>query len=770
MPQPPKLQNARPADAGLDAWHLAQIDRVVDEAIAAGQMPGCVVVVGRRGKLVLQRAYGRRQVRPADEPMTPGTVFDLASLTKPLATATAVMLLVEDGKLRLSDRVSKHLPEFTGHDKERITVGQLLTHQGGLPADNRLSDYDDGAEKAWQRIAALRLRAEPGKRFVYSDVGFIVLAELVRRVSGQRLDAFCRERIFRPLGMRETGFLPGERLRRRAAPTERRAGQWIRGTVHDPRAHRLGGVAGHAGLFSTGRDVAAFASMMLGRGRLGDVRVLAEGTIETMTRPRRVAGGGLRALGWDVQSAYSSNRGEAMSARAYGHGGFTGTALWIDPELDLFVAFLSNRLHPDGRGQVNALAGRVCTIAAAALRLPKRPARRRRPARPRGRPVLTGLDVLRRDGFRQLAGRRVGLITNHTGLARDGETNVRLLADAPNVTLVKLFAPEHGFAGALDQETIGHARHEATGLPVLSLYGATRRPTKAMLAGIDTLVFDIQDIGTRFYTYPSTMARAMDAAAAGGLRFVVLDRPNPINGTDVAGCVLDAGRESFVGFHPLPIRHGMTIGELARLYAADRKLPLDLHVVAMAGWRREMLHDATGLPWVKPSPNMPGLTAALLYPGVGLLETTNLSVGRGTDTPFEVLGAPWIDDQRLARELNASKLPGVRFSPMRFTPAASKFKGRQCRGVRIAITDRRTLRPVRIGLEIARLLRSLYARTWRTRDMDRLLINRRALEGLLDRKTVTEIEWAWQKRLAEFLQRRSRVLLYGPAAAPRPRP
>ncbi|MGB2820368.1 MAG: DUF1343 domain-containing protein, partial [Phycisphaerae bacterium] len=440
--------------------------------------------------------------------------------------------------------------------------------------------------------------------------------------------------------------------------------------------------------------------------------------------------------------------------------------LWIDPELDLFVVFLSSRLHPDGRGEVNSLAGRIGTIAAAAVRLPAleadRTSARALPAS-KTRPVaevLTGLDVLRRDRFRQLAGRRVGLIANHTTLSREGTHAAKLLADARNVTLVKLFSPEHGFDGRLDEAHVADDRDPTTHLPVLSLYGETRTPTKDMLADIDTLVFDVQDVGTRFYTYISTMGCCMQAAAEHGLRFVVLDRPNPVNGVDVAGPVLDAGRESFVGFHRLPVRHGMTVGELAELFRAELKLPLDLQVVRMEGWRRDMLHDATGLRWVDPSPNMRSLTEALLYPGIGLLEATNLSVGRGTETPFEVIAAPWLDEPKLTAALNASGLPGVRFAPIRFQPLSSKYAGTECGGVKITITDRNVFRPVRTGLEIARCLRALHGRQWRARAVDRLLVNRRALDALLAGQTVTEIEWAWQGPLAEFMRRRSAVLLY----------
>lgn len=766
---PRRLAHAAPKDVGMDGWHLDQIDRVVQEYLRTGQMPGCVVMVGRRGKVIFLRAYGQRQVEPEPAPMMTDTVFDLASLTKPLATATAVMLLVNDGRIRLEDRICNHIPEFAGSGKGDITVFHLLTHQGGLVADNPLGDYADGAAKARERIFALKPRAKPGAEFIYSDVGYTVLSELVRRVAGNDLAAFCRQRVFEPLGMAETGFLPGEELRARAAPTERRNGKWIQGEVHDPRAHLLGGVAGHAGLFSTASDLARYASMLLGGGEYGGVRILSAKTVAMMTTAQPVPGGGCRGLGWDIRTGYSKNRGEAFSQTAFGHGGFTGTSMWIDPELDLFVIFLSNRLHPDGKGEVNSLAGRIGTIAAAALRLPELYAAARRVApamRPAARTpqgdVLAGIDILQQDGFGLLRGRRIGLITNHTGVNRAGVSTARLLKDAPGVTLVKLFSPEHGLEGSLDQSRVADQRDGETGLAIISLYGDARRPTSQMLADIDTLVFDIQDIGTRFYTYISTMGLAMQAAAEQErrLRFIVLDRPNPINGLDVGGPLLDAGRESFVGFHRLPIRHGMTVGELARLFRAERVPDLDLHVVPVRGWRRADLYDATGLRWINPSPNMRSLTQALLYPGIGLLEATNLSVGRGTDTPFEVIGAPWIDPTVLARELNRSNLPGVRFVPVRFVPSASRFAGESCGGVNIIVTSRDEFRPIRTGLEVARQLRSLYPQAWNARGVGHLLANRKALEALLGGRTVTEIEWSGQDGMDEFLARRSSAMLY----------
>ncbi len=738
----------------MDSRQLGAIDEAVEETLRAGKMPGCVVLLGRHGKVVFQKAYGSRQILPERMPMTLDTVFDLASLTKPVATATSIMILVERGAVRLDDPVARHIPEFASQGKDRITVLQLLTHQGGLVADNSLNDYRDGPEKARQRLFALKPLFPPGGKFIYSDVGYLVLGELVRRVAGKGLDEFARENVFGPLGMQETGFLPPPELRRRAAPAEKRDGKWIQGEVHDPRAYALGGVAGHAGLFSTARDLAMYAQMLLGRGQYGfegrgyfaAVRILQESTVTTMTSPHPVSTG-LRGLGWDMRTGYSSNRGESFSPRAFGHGGFTGTAIWIDPELDLFVIFLSNRLHPDGKGAVNPLAGRIGTIAANAIT-------------DRASRVLTGIDVLQRDRFRLLQGRRVGLITNHTGVNREGISTARLLHKAPGVELVAMFSPEHGPQGQFDVSNIQDTRDPATGVAVHSLYGKTRKPTPDMLRGVDTLVFDIQDIGARFYTYISTMGYAMQAAAEHKLRFVVLDRPNPINGCDVAGPVLDPGRESFVAFHRLPVRHGMTVGELATMFNGELRLGLPLDVVRVEGWRRQDYFDATGLRWINPSPNMRSLSAAILYPGIGLLETTNLSVGRGTETPFEWIGAPWLDGKRLAEAMNRAGLGGVGFEPVEFTPQSSKFAGQKCGGVRFAIRQRNAIEPVRLGLAIACELRRTNRDTWDARAYDRLLGHAEALKALLAGKEVAGIESTWQADLDQFRQRRAQYLLY----------
>ncbi|NLZ02354.1 MAG: DUF1343 domain-containing protein [Pirellulaceae bacterium] len=743
------LSLSPPAAVGLDPAVLARIDPVIDGALAAGRMPGCVILVTRHGKTAFLKAYGQKRLEPAGEPMLTDTLFDLASLTKPIATATSVIVLADRGLVRLDDPVARHLAEFGSGGKEKITVFQLLTHQSGLIADNSLRDYADGPEEALKRVFALKPVAEPGSRFIYSDVGFIVLGELVRRLTGKPLSEFSQEVVFGPLRMEETGFLPGEALRRRAAPTEKRGADWMQGEVHDPRAFALGGVAGHAGLFSTAEDLAVFAQMMLGRGQFGEARIFSPQAAQTMTAGYPVPGG-LRGLGWDVRSGYSTNRGSALSPSAFGHGGFTGTALWIDPQLDLAVVFLSNRLHPDGKGAVNPIAGKVATIVAESV-TDKRPGQ-----------VLAGIDVLRRDGFRRLAGRRVGLITNQTGISRDGTSTIQLLHDAPNVELAAIFSPEHGLEGKLEA-AVADSRHGGTQLPVYSLYGATRRPTAAMLKGLDTLVFDIQDIGSRFYTYISTMGYAMEAAAEHGLGFLVLDRPNPIGGLRVEGPVLDAGRQSFVGYHRLPIRHGMTVGELARMFNQELQIGADLAVAAVEGWRRRDWFEATGLAWINPSPNMRSVDQAALYPGIGLLETTNLSVGRGTAIPFEVFGAPWLDGRPLAEGLNHAGLSGLRFVAITFTPQASKFRNEVCGGVRILITDRAELAPVRAGLEIAVQIRRLFESQWKAKAYGGLLGDEAVLQALLDGETAPRMAALYEDELKEFLKRREAFLIYSAA-------
>ena len=733
----------------------------IEQAIAEKKMPGCVVGIGNSNGLFFEKAYGLKNIETG-APMTLDTVFDMASITKPVATATSIMQLVEQGQLRLKEKVASYLPEFGNNGKQDITIEHLLLHTSGLIPDNPMADYHDGPEKAWERVCELPLTAPLGTAFKYSDVNFIVLGKLVEKISSQSLDDYSRRNIFEPLGMTESGFRPGDRLRERCAPTEKRGDGWIQGEVHDPRAFALGGIAGHAGLFSTLRDLSRYAQAMLRiktqkHPKDASDRVLSPYTLDVMTRGYLVPNG-IRGLGWDKRSGYSTNRGDLFSEAAFGHGGFTGTVLWIDPGSDLFFIFLSNRVHPDGKGLINPLAGRIANLLVRdfgrVLDLVNTQAQAERTD------VRSGIDVLQARNFLDVQNLRLGLITNHTGRNREGVSTVKLLAEAPNCKLTKLFSPEHGFEGKLDISKVSNTQDAQTGLTVYSLYGETRKPTAEMLESIDAIVFDIQDIGARFYTYISTMGEAMKAAADHHKKFIVLDRPNPIGGESITGPMLDPGKESFVGFHNLPVRHGMTIGELAKMFKEELKLDMDLHVIQCEGWSRSQTWDETGIPWVNPSPNMRSLTQAFLYPGIGLLETTNLSVGRGTDTPFQVIGAPWIDHRRLVEELKRFRLPGVVFVPIEFVPSSSKFANEKCQGVEIIITDRDRFESVRTGLALAVALRGLYPDAWETKNLNRLLGNQEVYESIVAGKLDVSTEESYAKGLMEFRQRRQRVLLY----------
>ncbi len=764
-----RTTNAQPtrlAGAGTDLanWQL-QIRDAVSEAIRTGDLPGAVIGIWHNGQWKLREAIGARQIEPTHAAMSLDTIFDLASLTKPVATATSAMILAQQGKIELDAPVHRYLPEFVGEGRETVLVRHLLTHGAGLIPDNALADYQQGIEESWRRLMHMQIRSPVGTKFVYSDVGFLLMGRIIEKVSGLPLDEFARQHIFQPLGMNDTGFRPVAEKLSRVAPTEPRDGLMLKGIVHDPRSALLDGIAGHAGLFSTLDDLAIYAQMMLaGGGHLGR-RVLDRDVVTRMTVPRIVEhregfGTITRTLGWDHHSTYSYNSGDCLSPTAFGHGGFTGTVFWIDPDANLFFIFLSNRLHPDGKGNVNRLAAKVSAIAVESLLGTRPSVQHAEKALDSAAPItLPGIDVLALRGYRDLSGKRVGLITNQTGLNSSGMRTVELLAKANSVNLVALFSPEHGIQGKLDVSKIGDTRDPEFDLPVFSLYGETRRPRAEHLAQVDCLVYDIQDIGARFYTYIATMKECMLALAGTGKSFVVLDRPNPI-GSAVRGSSRDDGRESFVACHNLPVQHGMTVGEIAILFRKELTLDLDLVVVPVQNWTGRTTGEETGLWWIDPSPNMRSLLAARLYPGIGLLETTNISVGRGTERPFEWIGAPWLDAQALARWFNSQAIPGCRAIARRDTPTSSKFANQVCPGVQLIVTDTDRLDALRVGIHLALGLRQLHRDQWECDRMDVLLTNKKVLDAVKRAAPWNTIQEIFAEDEAKFLLRRRSVLLY----------
>jgi SSS family transporter len=765
---------------------LKQIDRIIESGIAAKKFPGAVVIAGHNGQIIFHRAYGNRSLMPAPEAMTEDTIFDVASLTKVLATAPAVMQLYEQGRFRLNDPVAMYLPEFAANGKQDITIRQLLTHYSGLAADVSLEDSWEGKTEGIRRAFASVPVAAPGVQFRYSDINFITLGALVEKLSGLTLDQYQQQYLARPLGV-DMRYLPPGSWRDRIAPTQYDQGDHgviLRGSVHDPTSRRMGGVAGHAGLFSTAGDVAVYAQNLLDRLAGKPSRFpLQQLTLEKMTTPEQPATGtALRGLGWDIESPFSSNRGELFPVGSFGHTGFTGTSIWMDPASDTYVIVMANAVYPKGPTGINAIRGGVANVVASWVKVnPDNGASIARLTgynesiagerrwQDRNTTVATGIDVLEQDHFaelRALAGRhggglRLGLLTNQTGLDAQGRRTIDVLAAVPGVQLKLLFSPEHGLNGVLDKEGIADSKDPSTGLPVISLFGAQRRPSAETLRGLDAVVIDIADAGVRFYTYETVARYFLEVAGQTGTEVVVLDRPNPIGGAWTQGPVSDIGRDSYVNVAPVPVRHGMTLGELARYFNEEFHLHATLTVVAMTGWQRGDWFDATGLTWTNPSPNLRSLQEAVLYPAVGLIETSNISVGRGTDTPFEYVGAPWIDGRTLAHTLNARFLPGVRFLPVEFTPHAPyPYADQLCHGIELIVTDRNVLDSPELGLEIVTALHKLFPDKFQLSKIDTLLVNKTVLEQLLAGRDPQRISEDWQQSLRDFESKRKPYLLY----------
>ena len=783
---------AQHAVAQMAAPSFLQEESILNSAVQDHLIPGAVLIVGHHGKVVYRRCYGSRSLEPVQERMTLDTVFDMASLTKPLMTATAVMQLYEQGKLSPNDPVSKYVPDFAANGKQDITIRQLLTHYSGLPPDISLADPWEGKQEAYTRAFAVKPIHPPGVQFVYSDVNFIVLGALVEKISGLTLDEYAQRFIIKPLGLTHTRYLPPVSWKPTIAPTQYDQGGMLRGIVHDPTSRRMGGVAGHAGLFSTGDDMAVYAQNLLDRlaGRPSHFP-LSRIVLQKMVAPEQPATGtALRGFGWDIDSPYSGNRGTLFPVGSFGHTGFTGTSLWIDPASDSYVVLLTNSVHPNGPKSITELRGKVADVAAVALGIhadggalaasltgynEALAGMRRSPAR--NDDVKTGIDVLEVNHFNELAelagahgGKlRLGLLTNQTGVDAQGRRTIDVLAhDAaeavPGLVLTTLFSPEHGIAGSFDQPGVPSGIDAATNLPVISLYGATdaqRRPSLDSLHALDAVVIDLQDVGVRFYTYETIVGYFLEAAAQTGTQIVVLDRPDPIAGSFVQGPLSDPGKESYIDYMPIPVRHGMTIGELARFFNQQRHLNAPLTVVALQGWQRGDWFDSTGLTWINPSPNLRDLEEATLYPALGLVESTNISVGRGTDTPFEVFGAPWIEARALAQFLNHRFLPGLRFFPVDFTPQKPyPYAGELCHGVRVLLTDRNVLDAPELGLEIASALHRLYPEKFQLEKMKTNLANQSILDDLAAGHDPQRIAESWLPALDAFEQERQKVLLY----------
>lgn len=875
---------------------FSQVSQLINDAIAAHKLPGAVVVIGHNNQVVFHHAYGNRKLagEPGPqgeltaEPMTEGTIFDMASLTKDLATATGVMQLFDAGKIAsFDDPVEKYLPDFnSAHDatRSKVTLRMLLTHFSGEPPDVDLRDAwglaaPDHAEGI-HRALATPLHGTPGANFVYSDINFILLGALIEKLSGQPEDVYATEHIFNPLGMAHTRYLPiakacGEHVVTGAAislPANAHhegpdgpctgdqwlAGQWIesvaptahddelkahpelnpdfdhllRATVHDPSTRRMGGVAGHAGVFSTAHDVSLFATALLEKllHNNGPFPV-KQSTLKLMTQPeepgrepgdlaaanaaeqRQIAAGekspaspllapqypaikgkDIRGYGWDIDTAFSKPRGRIFPIGSFGHTGFTGTTLWMDPASNTYVVLLSNAIHPRGATPISTLRGEVATAAAEALHLDKSAeARNLLASNFRNQVeccglasdpdlVLTGIDVLESTHFAALNGlHHIAVLTNQNGLDSAGHRTIDILAaSGAGAQLTTIFTPEHGLSGTMDQSRVASTTDPATHLPVVSLYGphdSDKRPSHDQLKDLDAVVIDLQDAGVHFWTYESVLGYFLEAASHEQTDFhhtlsiVVLDRPNPVGGLAAQGPIVDHDLESYVAYTQVPARHGLTFGELARYFVASKHLDAKLTVVEMQHWQRSMFWVDTGLPWVNPSPNLRSAAAAIVYPALGLIEFSNISVGRGTEHPFSFFGAgsteklpAWFKASDVGAALNARKIPGVTFLPVHETIVEDAnhypFHGQTIEAVRVNVTDAVVLDTPELGVEIAAVLQRLYPTQFKLERSLSLIANRATVDAIVRGDDPRAIAATWEPGLAQFKAACAPILMY----------
>jgi SSS family transporter len=931
-------QPSRPSRSSFpsDNPDFTPISTLIDAAIADHKLPGAVVLIGHNGHVVFEHAYGNRALEPTIEPMTEDTIFDMASLTKVIVTTTAILQLYEAHKLQLDDPIAKYLPDFAQNGKEKITIRELLTHYSGLPPDIDLTDAwglaaPDKAEGLRRAMASVPY-GPAGQTFKYSDINFITLGALVEKLSGEPLDVYAYTHIFAPLHMRETQYHPFDTASICADPkTYQTLGSaivlpvhsvqgpfscslryWIpplaipataptahdlegtpatnpdydhllRGTVHDPTTRRMGGVAGHAGVFSTAADASRFCDALLtkllyNRGPFP----LSQSTLKLATTPNEPAtaradatiftpdgqttkGVASHGLGWDINTAYSRPRGEIfpISTRehpgSFGHTGFTGTSLWLDPTSDTYVILLANAIHPKVGASISPLRGQIATAAARALGLlpessqirvphprdgfivprvgigeadlsrePRSPKLQKVSLEPSAIPAApqeksrmkaelkahykdfltglttettqTGIDVLESTQFADLktlaaahGGRlKLGLLANQSSLDSQGHRTIDILAHAPpEIELKTLFAPEHGLFARQDTDHLTAETDTATHLPVISLYGpkpSDKHPKLADLQQLDAVVIDLQDAGTRFWTYETLTGYFLQACAEAHIDLIVLDRPNPLGGIAVQGEVSAPGQENYNNFMPIPLRHGLTLGELAGYFNANLKLVAEdpgthefssiralegpgyaathcrLTVIKMTHWTRSELWSDTQLPWIPPSPNLKSPTASILYPGVGLTDQTNISVGRGTAAPFENLGASWIDAQELATYLTQRNIPGVTVTPTTLTIAEDAnhypFHGQTIPAIHFTVTDPQALDSPELGIELLSALHRLYPTQFKLDLAKTLIANAAILAALKAGEDPHEIAATWLPALRSFEQARKPYLLY----------
>lgn len=671
----------------------------LEQAVRAADAPGAVAWVGNAEGCLFQGAAGLRQRIPDPVPATLDTVYDLASLTKVVATTTATMLLWESGRLDLDAPLTTWLPYPT---LGIFTPRHLLTHTTGLPPGRPLHLEVDNYDDAIARIAQTASDWPPGTRRRYSDLGFMLLGKVVEAAAGQSFESYCRRRIFGPLNMQRTGFNPDPRFRDQCAATEQCPwrGRVMQGEVHDENAWAIGGVSGHAGLFSTAEDLARFSRGML------DSRILRQETMAEMLKLTHVPSYPWQGLGWKVDPWRDGSEGYLPFRRAFGHTGWTGTCLWVDFDSGLHAILLSNTCHPSRAHRDNRTLRRVFFTAVHAHYAPEKSN------------AHTGLDRLVWDEFSAIRGKRIAVLTHQAAVDQLGRPMLDVLALAPDVQVKRIYSPEHGLRG--QAEAGAKVTSQAGAVPVISLYGERTQPTQDELRGVDMFLVDLQDIGARFYTYIATMRACMAACADARVPLLVLDRPNPLGNAIVEGPMPEK-TGSLVCAAEVPTRHGMTIGEMALFFwsTAFNRKGFEVRLLTVDGWPNTLRAEALPQPWTPPSPNIPTAETALVYSGTCLFEGVNLNEGRGTESPFLLIGAPWLDTAAVLAAVAADAPPGCALEAVEYTPrviegkaSSPRYKGERCAGIRIRVTDAGALRPFTLAVALLQAIQARHQGTF----------------------------------------------------------
>ena len=717
-------------------------DALVD-AVTRSKSPGAVAYVGNFDETFFQGAYGDRQIVPQTLPATVQTIYDLASLTKVVATTSAAMRLKEDGVIDLDQPIVEFLPvpAFKG-----ITFRHLLTHTAGLAPGFAYYRQHTSVTEMVQHFSLTAVKEPPGLHRVYSDIGFMILGLVLEFAAKAPLQNICHKHIFEPLEMNWTRFNPPEMWEQQCAATE--LCHWrhyvVRGVVHDENAFAVGGVSGHAGLFSTVDDLATFCRALLSG------KVVSESTLDEMTTLGQFPGYPWQGIGWLLDPWLSDAQGALPTRRAIGHTGWTGTSIWMDRDSGLFSIELGNTCHPSRRHRHNREFRQVFYTALAEKFYPKKCA------------AHTGLDRVVREKFRPLLNKRIALLTNSAAVDMLGRPILDVLALEPAVNVHLLYSPEHGLKGQAEAGAKVGSVQGTT--PVISLYGDRKAPSGAELEEIDLFVVDLPDVGSRYYTYMATMKNCLEACARHRKPVLILDRPNPLGGVILEGPVATK-TDSLVCCAPIPVRHGMTLGELATFFAAHMHRKPHVNVSLVDGWPRALQFPDCSLPWVPPSPNMPTPETALVYVGMCLIEGTNLNEGRGTKSPFTIFGAPWMDSKKVIDSLSTEAMLGCRLEAETYTPvsipgkaSSPRYQDQRFNGIRLTVENREIIRPFTLALALIQAVRTLHPQHFQwgpTFDVlagsDRL---RRELEA---GKSALDIVSACEDDLARFDKKRPKL-------------